>query len=59
MALNDFLYGIHALKIYLLTYLLAFLDKVTDLVDSGNSIDVVFLDFAKAFDKMPHSDIKD
>ena len=25
-----------------LTNLLAFLDKVTDLVDSGNSIDVVF-----------------
>ena len=37
-----------------LTNLLAFLDKVTDLVDSGNSIDVVFLDFAKAFDKVPH-----
>ena len=37
-----------------LTNLLSFLDKVTDLVDSGNSIDVVFLDFAKAFDKVPH-----
>ena len=31
-----------------------FLDKVTDLVDSGNSIDVVFLDFAKEFNKVPH-----
>jgi len=23
-------------------------------MDSGNSIDIVFLDFAKAFDKVPH-----
>ena len=37
-----------------LTNLLSFLDKVSDLVDSRNSIDVVFLDFAKAFDKVPH-----
>jgi len=37
-----------------LTNLLSFLDKVTSHIDSGNSIDVVFLDFAKAFDKVPH-----
>ena len=37
-----------------LTNLLSFLDKVSDLVDSGNSIDTVFLEFAKAFDKVPH-----
>ena len=36
-----------------LTNLLSFLDKVSSLVDSGNSIDVVFLDFVKAFDKVP------
>jgi len=34
--------------------LLSFLDKVTHSVDSGNSIDVIFLDFANAFDKVPH-----
>ena len=34
--------------------MLSFLDKVTHSVDSGNSIDVIFLDFAKAFDKVPH-----
>jgi len=30
------------------------LDKVTGSVDSRSSIDVIFLDFAKAFDKVPH-----
>jgi len=33
--------------------LLEFLDKVTGCVDSGENVDVVFLDFAKAFDKVP------
>ena len=32
-----------------LTNLLTFLDKVTTYVDSGKDVDVVFLDFAKAF----------
>lgn len=36
------------------TNLLEFLDKVTGYVDSGENVDVVFLDFAKAFDKVPH-----
>jgi len=39
-----------------LTNLLSFLDKVTGSIDSGDSVDVVFLDFAKAFDKVPHKD---
>ena len=34
-------------------HVLSFLDKVSS-IDSGSSIDVVFLDFAKAFDKVPH-----
>ena len=34
-----------------LTNLLTFLDKVTSCV-TGNDVDVVFLDFAKAFDKV-------
>ena len=33
--------------------LLCFLEKVTAAVDSGEAVDVVFLDFAKAFDKVP------
>jgi len=35
-----------------LTNLRTFLDKVTCYVDTGNDVDVVFLDFAKAFDKV-------
>lgn len=34
--------------------ILEFLDKVTKMVDSGKNIDVIYLDFAKAFDKVPH-----
>ena len=37
-----------------LTNLLEFLETLTDLVDQGHSVDIVYLDFAKAFDKVPH-----
>ena len=37
-----------------LTNLLTFLDRVTGSVDEGDAVDVVFLDLAKAFDKVPH-----
>ena len=37
-----------------LSNLLVFLDKVTDCVDKGINVDVIFLDLAKAFDKVPH-----
>ena len=35
------------------TNLLEFLEDVTKEVDSGKNVDVVYLDFAKAFDKVP------
>ena len=35
------------------TNLLSFLEKVTAAIDRGDPVDVVFLDFAKAFDKVP------
>ena len=37
-----------------LTNLLEYLETLTKLVDEGHSADVVYLDFAKAFDKVPH-----
>jgi len=37
-----------------LTNLLSFLDKVTDYVNEGSNIYIIYLDFAKAFDKVPH-----
>jgi hypothetical protein len=35
------------------TNLLEFFEKVTSVVDQGSPFDVIFLDFAKAFDKVP------
>ena len=35
------------------TNLLSFLERVTEAVDTGEAVDVIFLDFAKAFDKVP------
>ena len=37
-----------------LTNLLEFLQEVSDGMDKGVSIDVIYLDFSKAFDKVPH-----
>jgi len=34
--------------------LLEFLDKVTEQINEKGNVDVIFLDFAKAFDKVPH-----
>ena len=36
-----------------LTNLLEYLEEMTKLLDSGKSVDIVYLDFAKAFDKVP------
>jgi len=40
-----------------LTNLLTFLDSVSSSIDSGNCIDTIYLDFAKAFDKVPHQSL--
>ena len=37
-----------------LTNLLQFVETVTDYVDQRYPVDVIFLDFQKAFDKVPH-----
>ena len=37
-----------------LTNLLTFMESVTDLIDDGKPVDILYLDFQKAFDKVPH-----
>ena len=38
-----------------LTNLLDYIDTLTKIVDSGDAADILYLDFAKAFDKVPHA----
>ena len=38
-----------------MTNLISFYDLVTHLVDEGKAVDVVYLDFSKAFDTVSHS----
>ena len=37
-----------------LTNLLCFFEEITKWVDEGSQVDIIYLDFQKAFDKVPH-----
>ena len=37
-----------------LTNLISFYDKMTRILDEGKAVDIVYLDFQKAFDTVPH-----
>ena len=37
-----------------LTNLLCFIEEITKWVDDGSPVDVIYLDFQKAFDEVPH-----
>ena len=36
------------------TNLIVFMNKVTELVDNGTPVDIFYLDYSKAFDRVPH-----
>ncbi len=35
-------------------FVMVFLEEITKWVDDGSPVDVIYLDFQKAFDKVPH-----
>ena len=37
-----------------LNNLFEYLEELSSLVDKGHAVDIVYLDFSKAFDKVPH-----
>ena len=37
--------------------LLCFFEEITKWVDEGSPVDIIYLDFQKAFDKVPHQRI--
>ncbi|CAM4404676.1 unnamed protein product [Lepidochelys olivacea] len=39
------------------TNLISFFEKVTDFLDKGNAVDLIYLDFSKAFDAVPHGEL--
>ena len=39
---------------FLVTQLLEFLEYLTEALDQGKDVDIIYLDFCKAFDKVPH-----
>ena len=36
------------------TQLHKFMEDITDAIDQGHEVDIIYLDYSKAFDKVPH-----
>ena len=51
--INPSLHGFLKSK-YSLTHLLCFFEEITKWVDEGSPVDIIYLDFQKSFDKVPH-----
>ena len=61
--MGDFLFRHKLLNLYqhglikarsCLTNMLCFLEEITKWIDEGSPVDIIYLDFQKAFDKVPH-----
>ena len=39
---------------YCTTQLLEFMEEITEAIDSGNDVNIIYLDLCKAFDKVPY-----
>ena len=39
---------------FCITHLLEYIEDLTEAIDNGEDVDVIYLDFCKAFDKVPH-----
>ena len=37
-----------------ITQLLEYIKDLTEAIDNGENVDLIYLDFCKAFDKVPH-----
>ena len=51
--LNSSQHGFHKAR-SCLTNMLCFLEEITKWIDVGSPVDIIYLDFQKAFDKVPH-----
>ena len=51
--INNSQHGFMQKKKSCTTNLLEFLEKVTESIDSGTPMDIIYLDFSKTFDKVP------
>ena len=52
--INPSQHGFLKARSCLTNYLLCFFQEITKWVDEGSPVDVIYLDFQKAFDKVPH-----